>query len=726
MKTPPRWNGVYPIASSGASGSLVPMSRPLLIRACLLGLALASSCGIAGCGGHEVDASGAPGGPLQRLSGSDHFRGAVEREGPERWTFDVPLEPERWRELQSPRRWQADRPFGGGTRFADSDHIELLSALQEFVRIPYSAQAGRLGDLGPGEYLVAGDWIQLRPIGDALPDDLVLRLHPARTPDQDDRRRAALEGTVGDGFALGHGGQEALDVWLTGRDVLRFKLCAADPRPFQASEPASAALELEVSVGGEVLTTVRRNAESFASGAWESVVIEGGVTGWAQLEFRASFASKSPFARAAVLAPTVAPSEFGSADRRPDVVLLLLDTFRADNLAAYGAEASSAPELDRFAERATVFTGARSPSAWTLPSQTSLLAGVAPFAHGAVTKDLRMSPEWVTVAEAFQAAGYRTAAVTDSNFVSRVFGFDQGFETFTEHVDWSLPRTLADADRELAHDDGRPLFLFVQTYRAHGPYRTGVEESVAGHEALQLETVTRVERFGGDGSLELVELAELSTGLYREGVRGLDLVLGPWLGRLDERGFFRSDYLIVTSDHGEAFLEHGDHGHGRPHHLEQLAVPLILRGPGLDPRRVPGPASLLDLPRTLAGLGGVPVRSEWAGRDLLNEGPASVTRGYDLMAEEQHLSIERPPYRLLVTAGPGELLAASPERAYDTSSDPAEQRNLAQESPAWVAELWASQAAAIERDLTPGFPALQIELQAGLTERLEAIGYVDE
>src|SRR5262249_54081022 len=161
----------------------------------------------------------------------------------------------------------------------------------------------------------------------------------------------------------------------------------------------------------------------------------------------------------------------------------------------------------------------------------------------------------------------------------RHFGFDQGFAWFQEQDcrKRKLRNTLAWADDFLARDDGRPVFLFVHTYRTHSPYRQGPDESEA-----ELKTLVHRVRESTGASLgekldsRLMPCLPEYLALYRGGAHGLDALFGPWFARLEQSGIFRHGFLVFTSDHGEAFFEHGSREHdGRPHE-EKVRIPLFV------------------------------------------------------------------------------------------------------------------------------------------------------
>jgi arylsulfatase len=409
-------------------------------------------------------------------------------------------------------------------------------------------------------------------------------------------------------------------------------------------------------------------------------------------------------------------------------VLFLADTFRADNLAHLGGAPELAPELERLAQRGLAFTNARAPSTWTLPSQASMLSGLYPEQHGATSLGHALPEEVTTLAEQLARHGYRTCAVTDSAFVSRHYGLDQGFECFQELRTWSLRATLAAAHAFLDADDGRPVFLFVQTYRTHMPYRTGADED---RRALE-ETVRALKRGhprqGGDGSIDDATAGARMRALYDEGVRALDADFGAFWREREARA--RGPlFLAFTSDHGEAFLEHGELGHGGAPWEEKVRIPLFLVGPGLAPARVAHAATLVDLPRTLCRLADVPLAPTFEGRDLVELArealqPPRPAYTFVRIGPESMVAVLEGPRKLYAVADPARLAAGEFVLSADLELDP-DERNVLEPQP-WARELAAGHARAIEELARALATPARVELSDEDRAFLDAIGYGGE
>jgi len=280
-----------------------------------------------------------------------------------------------------------------------------------------------------------------------------------------------------------------------------------------------------------------------------------------------------------------------------NVVVISIDTLRADHVGAYGYPRPTTPRLDRFASRAVVFERAISQSAWTRPAHASMFTGLYPVEHGIVTvhPPRRLSPEIPTLATVLSQAGYRTAAFVGGGNLSAEFGFDSGFETYRSpgrRFSETVPGALAWIDK----DTTRPFFLFVHGLDAHRPYRADTADRLAlGLSAEPGRNFAQACHGRPDASVQpLIDQ-------YDAAIHRADRFLGLLLDALDSDRLRDRTLVIVISDHGEEFREHGGCFHIRSLHREVVEVPLMMRLPGVPPRRVPGvvPASVALAPTVL-------------------------------------------------------------------------------------------------------------------------------
>jgi arylsulfatase A-like enzyme len=306
----------------------------------------------------------------------------------------------------------------------------------------------------------------------------------------------------------------------------------------------------------------------------------------------------------------------GCADaRQPNLLLITLDTVRADHLSSYGYERPTTPNLDAFASRASRYETCFSTAPWTVPSHASLFTGLHPFEHGAHSFEPRdrkrgnVSPlddSHETLAEVLRREGYDTAGiVANQAYLKPRLNLNQGFDH------WDVKRARAKAInrrvfRWLAERDDRPFFLFVNYLDAHYPYNAAPVAGERAYEEDERPAVTLerlVQRVMADGDAP-GELGELVVEQYDRAIRNLDAQLGRLLRHLEKLGLYDETLILITSDHGEYFGEHGLVQHSKDVYQPALRVPLIVKWPGQTRGEVVAtPVSLVDLPRMiLSGL----------------------------------------------------------------------------------------------------------------------------
>jgi choline-sulfatase len=364
--------------------------------------------------------------------------------------------------------------------------------------------------------------------------------------------------------------------------------------------------------------------------------------------------------------PAASPAAGTDADGRPlNLVLVTLDTVRADHLGCYGDAAAETPHLDALARDGVRFAHASSPVPLTLPSHTTILTGLLPPHHGLRQNGAAaLGAGTPTLATVLSGAGYRTGAFVGAFVLDHRFGLGRDFEIYDDEIERPTNASwLLEAQRPgdqvveraliwLTGTDPRPFFLWVHLYDAHAPYNPPppFRERHAGRPY--------------DGAIAFD-----------------DAQVGRLLETLAGRGLDKNTVVAVTADHGESLGEHGELTHGLLLYEPALAVPLLVRAPGLAPRRLDTPVSLVDLAPTLAGLLGRrlpgPRNGALDGRNL-----AGVLRTgrepppADLYAETRYP--ETFGWSPLYALRRRELkyIAAPRAELYDLDGDPHEARNL--------------------------------------------------
>ncbi|EMA58387.1 sulfatase [Halorubrum lipolyticum] len=352
-------------------------------------------------------------------------------------------------------------------------------------------------------------------------------------------------------------------------------------------------------------------------------------------------------------------------DSPRNVVLLSADALRADHLSSYGYHRETSPVLDDLAEEAIRFENAYSASSHTREAVPALLTGEYPDV--AVDDGYRLATE--TVASTLSEEGFATAGFHSNPFVSRAYGFDEGFDHFDDDLHLGQHKLVALAQRAWdklrnrhyaraeeinerslswldSVDDDEPFFLWNHYMDTHGPYEPPGEyatlyadESVSGREAQSLyqraikdpESITDDER-------------ELLIDLYDAEIRYNDAKIGEFLEALRERDLLEESLLIVTADHGDAFGEHGYYEHPRYLHDEITKVPLYVRPPGGRGEEVATTASTLDVAATIEAIVGVDEAGD--GVSLFEEFPDDRTVFCQARGEDEHSHLRRYASRI--------------------------------------------------------------------------------
>lgn len=433
---------------------------------------------------------------------------------------------------------------------------------------------------------------------------------------------------------------------------------------------------------------------------------------------------------ASILGLLVGCAESEDAVPPPDILLISLDTLRADRLGAYGYERETSPRIDAFAGRGALFENVVAESSWTLPSHVTMLTGTYPSSHGVVRRIKQAGPDLRFLAQELGDAGYRTLGLTEGGYMSEIYGFARGFDVFDEDTP-SLARSLERVERFIEDGDG-PFFAFVHTYAIHCPYDPPDEYARAfrSSDASPFETAGKC----GNPDYNTVELGPGQVrhvaDQYDASIRQVDDWLGAFLERLAASGRLGRTIVLITSDHGEELHEHGKIGHDGTLYVETLLVPLVLVGPGIEPRRVETPVGLVDLAPTLIDLAGRPIPGDMEGRSLRelldgDEGGGGGSwpahRVSELAGEDQVRSVWTPTHHLLVHP------ESRRRELYDLRSDPTEQRDLAERDPDRVEELRAALAEyrSARRARRRSAAADLEELSPERLERLRALGYTE-
>lgn len=430
--------------------------------------------------------------------------------------------------------------------------------------------------------------------------------------------------------------------------------------------------------------------------------------------------------------PSPPPAELAD---RPNVLFVVWDTVRADRLSVYGHDKPTTPFLDRLASQAAVFERAISPSYWTLPSHASLFTGLSVTSHGANAKYKWLDGRFVTLAEHFRDDGYDTYAWSSNPNINRSANTVQGFDTFhqpfaqnawrrkVERVTQTLlhPKdqtTRPDPNRykNISHhkagnvthdaftgwldargtnaDNDKPFFAFINYMEAHAyrlpseaARRTVLSDPRAYRRALRTPNLLKRQTnvMLGHWKPYTRNQRQGLYDLYDASIWDMDRYLGRLMADLEARGVLDDTIVVLTSDHGEQFGEHGLYLHNFSVYQPLVHVPLVLWGPGVAAGRTPDAVSTTAVFHTLMGLTGLPSPAQpIVDHDLLHDDPVPVVAELTVPCanpEKRRLDASirdwTASYKAIV-AGSNKLIRASngQHELYDLASDPRETRNL--------------------------------------------------
>ncbi len=425
---------------------------------------------------------------------------------------------------------------------------------------------------------------------------------------------------------------------------------------------------------------------------------------------------------------------------RPNVLLIVLDTVRADALTSYGSARNTAPFLARLARQGVQYDHARAPAPWTLASIASMLTGRWPY-ELSVGPESRLDAKQPTLAGFLTSQGYATAGFAANYiFCTAAYGLDRGFEhyeersvsfedllgsselgrhlfPFIDRAEFEGSRLLgkepdagavdlryhthrkraSDLNREflgwLGRQQGRPFFAFLNYFDAHAPYLPPRGQKMhfglrpanrAEYDVLRNWDEDRMKGLWGNEPAvpPTAREAKLARDCYDDCITYMDGQLARLMAELDSRGVLKNTIVIITADHGEEFGENGLYGHFLSLHRAEIDVPLLIVHPTLVPggRRVAPPVSLRNLPATVVDLLGLGGRSPFPGRSLARfwQAPDGTPNDEPVLSELSTLSLRGllSGTRFYIHHGDGI------EQLFDQKDDPWESRDLARSATA--------------------------------------------
>ena len=440
----------------------------------------------------------------------------------------------------------------------------------------------------------------------------------------------------------------------------------------------------------------------------------------------------SQFERVDVEVPRGEVSDIAELSERRDlnVLFILIDTLRADRVGAYGYERATTPNIDALAARGIRFEQVESQSSWTKASMASLWTGLLPAQTGVLRFSHALPEEVKLPSEIFQEAGFRTAGVWRNGWIASNFGFDRGFDVYTR----PMPNNPSNNLRRNSPSSHRLEGTDLDATQAGVEFLTGSRDQPF---FLYLHYMDVHQYLYSDTS---PVYGSSFSDIYDSALHWVDQNVGALVAALKGEGLLDNTVIIIASDHGEAFFEHGDEGHGRTLYWEVQGVPLIVALPiAIDGGIVvEEPVANIDIWPTILDLVGLPGLTGAEGRSLLplvlasGEGAGSEREelqgrtlfaqldrawGRDSQDADEILSLRKEPYRFIYSR-------KFPEESklFDHSSDPVELDDLSGSAPEMVARFEREAEDLFER-AQPEWEVREIELDEMMRAQLRALGY---
>ncbi|MBN2206723.1 MAG: sulfatase, partial [Candidatus Aminicenantes bacterium] len=532
---------------------------------------------------------------------------------------------------------------------------------------------------------------------------------------------------------------------LSKSPVLRFGYGAVDKDP----EAVDGGLAFEVSVedleGGRresVFRTVVNPKAKKKDRTWSFKDVDLGA--YAKRTVRIVFATSSAHPRqsrhlAAWVNPLLLDSERPSP--KTNVILISIDTLRADHLGCYGYTRETSPHIDAWAAGGTRFSQVIAQAPYTVSSHMSTLTGLYPSFHK--VNEIRtsvMNPKIKTLAEILYAAGYRTWGITGGGQVSSNYGFSEGFESYIEYtanrrdVEMRVAETIAFIEKE----KNNPFFIFFHTYKPHAPYRPAPPYDTMfnpGYRGKVNGSIAQIEDINAGRLQVSQEDLDHLVALYDGDIREMDDQLAKLFDYLKTEKLDERTLVVFASDHGEEFGEHGKYGvHSHSLFEELVRVPLVMVLPGRIPagRVCESQVQLVDIMPTILDIAGAKdknLAASLAGESLLPLMRKGRSAGPERKAFSERLAIDHIHLRALRTPESKYIFqddkakAIVTHRYFDLIQDPREQTSI-EPSPAALRELFQQVLFLIEEakrvDASPREKAIDEET----LDALKALGYI--
>jgi len=442
-------------------------------------------------------------------------------------------------------------------------------------------------------------------------------------------------------------------------------------------------------------------------------------------------------------------SEIFLTDLKPPkgIIVISLDTLRADHLGTYGYHRNTSPHIDAFANESVVFDKAVVQAPLTLPSHMSIMTSLYPSSHGVLKKNNRLADEHVTLAELLREGGYKTAAFADGAFMKGSYGFKQGFDLYDGDEWIGIARILPKAKKWLEENKANPFFLFIHCYDVHDPYDPPPPYDTIFHDFTYTGTFVPTTKNMQAAAWRRLKVNDEDLrhikALYDGGIRYTDEKIGGFLSYLEETGLLENSLVIITSDHGEEFKEHGSFLHWKLYFRPNLHVPLVMHIPNYPKKgiRVRELVQSIDILPTILEIAQLPPHPEAQGRSLLpsikehstylgrfwcqishlftKDENTSIAEHFEPLVEMSHnISMIIDRYQVIYKVKSESL------ELFDLKYDPLTQEDIASEKGTVVQRLLSKLKALYA--VLPKYKAATFTLDKKTRGQLAALGYIND
>lgn len=431
-----------------------------------------------------------------------------------------------------------------------------------------------------------------------------------------------------------------------------------------------------------------------------------------------------------------------TAQGKPNVILIVIDTLRADHMSHYGYSRNTAEALDAFAAQATRFTRAYAPTGWTSPSVASLFTGLFPTRHGLKALGEALPEKWPTLAESLRDHGWTCVGYSYNHNVTIKTRFHRGFSVFA--TDRERRAAYDDISEMMAHarlwiDNGaRPFFLYLQPMNVHGPYSVPRRRASA---LLRRPPSQAFPAYGGVPSRimkgDVAARGDFTTqqrqsliDKYDTAIRYTTDQLGALLARLQKRELYDDSLIVITSDHGEELFDHGGFTHSYSLYDEVLHIPLYIKLPRqTEPRTVNDWVSLVDVHATILDALELPLPPQEDGRSLMplmrtDAAPREPKLFHVSNREDRFVgrALRWKGYKLIEIDKNYEGLMDA-VRLFDLKKDPKELHDLSKARPE-IVEAYRKEIARLLHAYRGGRAKAKNVLRDMDVQKLKALGYV--